>query len=75
MTKGPLGDALLDLLARHPKAQARPAQPYGVRGWLVEEEPTWTEAELKPATAERGQAREREAAMAPKGTDAPRRMG
>jgi hypothetical protein len=34
--KGAAGDALLDLLARHPKAQARPAQPYGVRGWLVE---------------------------------------
>ena len=42
---------------------------------MVEEEPTWTEAELKAATPERGRAREREAAMIPKGADAPRRMG
>jgi hypothetical protein len=30
------GDALLDRLARNPKAQARPARPYGLKGWLVE---------------------------------------
>jgi hypothetical protein len=36
VNEGPPGDALLDLLARQPKAQARPARPYGVRGWLVE---------------------------------------
>ena len=34
--KGPRGDALLDLLARHPKTPARPARPYGIKGWLVE---------------------------------------
>jgi hypothetical protein len=33
---GSRGDALLDLLARHPKTPARPARPYGTRGWLVE---------------------------------------
>jgi hypothetical protein len=36
VNKGQWGDELLDLLARHPKAQARPAKPYGPRGWLVE---------------------------------------
>jgi hypothetical protein len=30
------GDALLDLLASRPLTPARPARPYGVRGWLVE---------------------------------------
>jgi hypothetical protein len=34
--QGARGDALLDLLARHPKTPARPARPYGVKGWLVE---------------------------------------
>jgi hypothetical protein len=34
--EGPLGDALLDLLRRHPLAQACPARPYGTSGWLVE---------------------------------------
>lgn len=34
--KGSDGDALLDLLARHPKTPARLARPYGPSGWLVE---------------------------------------
>jgi hypothetical protein len=34
--KGKGGDALLDLLTRYPETPARPARPYGVRGWLVE---------------------------------------
>jgi hypothetical protein len=34
--EGSAGDALLDLLARHPKAPARPVSPYGVKGWLLE---------------------------------------
>jgi hypothetical protein len=34
--KGPDGDAMLDLLASRPKTPARPAKPYGVKGWLVE---------------------------------------
>jgi hypothetical protein len=34
--EGSRGDRLLDLLARHPKTPARPARPYGVKGWLVE---------------------------------------
>ena len=34
--KGPTGDGLLDLLARHPKAQVRPARPWGPKGYLVE---------------------------------------
>ena len=34
--ESPRGEALLDLLARNPKAQARPARPWGVKGWLVE---------------------------------------
>jgi hypothetical protein len=34
--EGPGGDALLDALARYPEAPARPARPYGPRGWLVE---------------------------------------
>ena len=34
--EGQRGDALLDLLARHPKTPARLARPYGPRGWLVE---------------------------------------
>jgi hypothetical protein len=33
---GQRGDALLDLLASRPRTPARPAQPYGTRGWLVE---------------------------------------
>jgi hypothetical protein len=36
VNEGQWGDALLDLLARNPKAQARLARPYGPRGWLVE---------------------------------------
>ena len=36
VNEGQWGDALLDLLARNPKAPARVARPYGVRGWLVE---------------------------------------
>lgn len=34
--EGARGDRLLDLLASRPKTPARPARPYGVRGWLVE---------------------------------------
>jgi hypothetical protein len=34
--EGERGDRLLDLLARHPKTPARPARPYGVKGWLLE---------------------------------------
>ena len=34
--EGPQGDALLDLLASRPRTPARPARPYGVKGWLVE---------------------------------------
>jgi hypothetical protein len=33
---GQLGDELLDRLARNPKTPARPAKPYGLKGWLVE---------------------------------------
>lgn len=34
--RGPAGDELLALPARYPDAQARPASPYGPKGWLVE---------------------------------------
>ena len=34
--KGSRGDGLLDLLARHPKAPARPARPWGLMGYQVE---------------------------------------
>ena len=32
---GKRGDALLDMLARHPEAPARPAQPWGIKGYVV----------------------------------------
>lgn len=35
--EGQLGDKFLDLLAKHPKAPARPARPYGMTGWVVVE--------------------------------------
>lgn len=34
--EGPMGDGLLDLLARHPKAPVRPARPWGPKGYQVE---------------------------------------
>ena len=37
VNEGQWGDALLDLLARNPMAPVRPAKPYGVTGWLVED--------------------------------------
>jgi hypothetical protein len=36
VNEGQWGDALLDLLASRPRTPARPAKPYGTRGWLVE---------------------------------------
>jgi hypothetical protein len=34
--EGSRGDQLLDLLARHPLAPARPVRPYGTKGLLLE---------------------------------------
>jgi hypothetical protein len=36
VNEGQWGDALLDLLASRLRTAARPARPYGTRGWLVE---------------------------------------